>query len=253
MSIECISLNTINILYFIHYPSRCTDLTLHFTFFHSRLLDLSLVWFKQHSSTSESTVPSGEKDDANRVKTSDTGDIFRDGCKTIVSILVILTNDCGKNLHFHLMISVRCFSETHCDHLTSDDRFFANLFRLLVTMQQSSLANEDKFDTIALVCYSFSFVSKLQLSFQALNLLINLVQNTKHVYKRLMEDNMPGGSTKKIYEYLANVSDLFESNSHDQTGSFSYFVNKNHWQQKRNLKKRMIGWWKMVKVIWMNV
>lgn len=25
-----------------------------------------------------------------------------------------------------------------------------------------------------------------------------------------MEDNMPGGSTKKIYEYLANVSDLFE-------------------------------------------
>ena len=65
-------------------------------FFCFRLLDLSLVWFKQHSSTSESTVSNGEKDDANRVKTSDTGDIFRDGCKTIVSILVILTNDCGK-------------------------------------------------------------------------------------------------------------------------------------------------------------
>ena len=58
-------------------------------------------------------------------------------------------------IHSGLMISVRFFSETHCDHLTSDDRFFSNLFRLLVTMQQSSLANEDKFDTIALVRYSF--------------------------------------------------------------------------------------------------
>ncbi len=41
---------------------------------------------------------------------------------------------------------------------------------------------------------------------QTLNLLINIVQNTKDVYKHLMEDNMPGGSTKKIYEYLAGVS-----------------------------------------------
>jgi hypothetical protein len=80
-----------------------------------------------------------------------------------------------------------------------------------MTIQQSSLANEDKFDAIALVCLSFDsfFSHHLSLSFfflQTLNLLINLVQNTKNVYKRLMEDNMPGGSSKKIYEYLAGVS-----------------------------------------------
>ncbi|CAF1351768.1 unnamed protein product [Rotaria sordida] len=150
-----------------------------YSLFHSlsKLLDLSLVWFKQHSSTNDdsnnnkmTTASSTKTDDS---KSSDTCDIFRDGCKTIMSILIILTNDC----------------ETHCDRLTSDDRFFSNLFRLLITIEQSSLASEDKFDSLALT----------------LNLLINLVQNTKHVYKHLMEDNMPGGSSKKIYEYLAGL------------------------------------------------
>ncbi|CAF3594902.1 unnamed protein product, partial [Rotaria sp. Silwood2] len=74
-----------------------------------------------------------------------------------------------------------------CDHLTSDNRFFSNLFRLLVTIEKSSFNNEDKFDTLALT----------------LNLLINLVQNTKYVYKHLMEENMPDGNSLKIYEYLA--------------------------------------------------
>ncbi|CAF3346872.1 unnamed protein product [Rotaria sp. Silwood2] len=152
-----------------------------YSLFHSlsKLLDLSLVWFKQHSSTNDptsnnnnkmTTASSTKTDDS---KSSDTCDIFRDGCKTIMSILVILTNDC----------------ETHCDRLASDDRFFSNLFRLLTTIEQSSLNSEDKFDSLALT----------------LNLIINLVQNTKHVYKHLMEDNMPGGSSKKIYEYLAGL------------------------------------------------
>jgi hypothetical protein len=69
-----------------------------------RLLDLSLVWFKQHSSTNDNssknnneptTASSVKTDDSNKIKISDTCDIFRDGCKTIMSILVILTNDCG--------------------------------------------------------------------------------------------------------------------------------------------------------------
>ncbi|CAF5015104.1 unnamed protein product, partial [Rotaria socialis] len=76
-----------------------------------------------------------------------------------------------------------------CDRLTTDDRFFSNLFRLLVTIEKSSFSNEDKFDTLALT----------------LNLLINLVQNTKDVYKHLMQQNMPGGSSLKIYEYLGKV------------------------------------------------
>jgi hypothetical protein len=42
--------------------------------------------------------------------------------------------------------------ETNCDRLTSDDRFFSNLFRLLVIIEKSSFTNEDKFDTLALVC-----------------------------------------------------------------------------------------------------
>lgn len=104
---------------------------------------------------------------------TDSSDIFRDGCKTIMSILVILTNDC----------------ENNCDRLSSDDRFFSNLFRLLVFIEKSSFTNEEKFDTIALT----------------LNLLINLVQNTKHVYKHLMEETMPGNSSLKIYEYLARL------------------------------------------------
>ncbi|CAF3419683.1 unnamed protein product [Rotaria socialis] len=156
-----------------------------YSLFHSmsKLLDLSLVWFKQHSSTNDSNnnnnnktaaaSSSDKKDDSNGIKPPNNWDIFRDGCKTIMSILLILTNDC----------------ETHCDRLTSDDRFFSNLFRLLVTIQQSSLTNEEQFDAVALT----------------LNLLINLVKNTKDVYKHLMEDNMPGGSTTKIYEYLADV------------------------------------------------
>jgi hypothetical protein len=45
--------------------------------------------------------------------------------------------------------------EIHCDRLTSDDRFFSNLFRLLVIIEKSSFSNEDKFDTLALVCCSF--------------------------------------------------------------------------------------------------
>ncbi|UJR31826.1 hypothetical protein I4U23_019303 [Adineta vaga] len=153
-----------------------------YSLFHSlsKLLDLSLVWFKQYSSIIDNsdkknqvtTASNAKKDDTNDI-TSDTRDIFRDGCKTIMSILVILTNDC----------------EVHCDHLAADDRFFSNLFRLLVTMEQCSLINEDKFDALALT----------------LNLIINLVQNTKHVYKRLMEDNMPDESSKKIYEYLAGL------------------------------------------------
>jgi hypothetical protein len=67
-----------------------------------RLLDLSLVWFKQHSLTNENnqnpitTASSRKTDDSNKSKPSDTCDIFRDGCKTIMSILVILTNDCGE-------------------------------------------------------------------------------------------------------------------------------------------------------------
>lgn len=104
MSIECISHNTINILSFIHYPSRFVLFFIifnrmrEFFFLSCRLLDLSLVWFKQHSSTNENKVSSEETDTANLPKTSETGDIFRDGCKTIMSILVILTNDCGKKI-----------------------------------------------------------------------------------------------------------------------------------------------------------
>jgi hypothetical protein len=48
-------------------------------------------------------------------------------------------------------IIVRIILETNCDRLTSDDRFFSNLFRLLVTIEQSSLTNEEKFDALALV------------------------------------------------------------------------------------------------------
>ena len=42
-------------------------------------------------------------------------------------------------------------SESNGDRLTSDSRFFTNLFRLLVTIETSSFSNEDKFDTLALV------------------------------------------------------------------------------------------------------
>jgi len=95
MLIEYILLNIINIHYFIHYLSKFLYIKFH-SFIKNklfiRLLDLSLVWFKQHSSTTENnkTTPTSSNE-----KPSDTCDIFRDGCKTIMSILVILTNDCG--------------------------------------------------------------------------------------------------------------------------------------------------------------
>lgn len=94
---------------------------------------------------------------------SDACDIFRDGCKTIMSILVILTNDCGlfikkrKERERENSIENICL-ELHCDRLTSDDRFFSNLFRLLQTIEQSSLPNEDKFDALALVCLFYFFL-----------------------------------------------------------------------------------------------
>ena len=91
-------------------------------------------------------------DDSSKGKVSDTCEIFRDGCKTLMSVLVILTNDSGKRSLRGMLLAELFVLETHCDRLTSDDRFFSNLFRLLVTIQQSSLANEDKFDGIALVC-----------------------------------------------------------------------------------------------------
>jgi hypothetical protein len=50
---------------------------------------------QQHSSNSESSATG---------KNSNTCDLFRDGCKTIMSILVILTNDCGK---FGALINIK--------------------------------------------------------------------------------------------------------------------------------------------------
>ena len=71
-----------------------------------------------------------------------------------MSILVILTNDCGRTrcetVCTQLDIDLVCV-EANCDRLTTDDRFFSNLFRLLVTIEQSSLTSEDKFDALALV------------------------------------------------------------------------------------------------------
>ncbi|CAF3325937.1 unnamed protein product [Rotaria socialis] len=137
-----------------------------YSLFHSlsKLLDLSIVWLQKDLPVNESSTTE---------KNSNIHHVFRDGCKTIMSILVIVTSDC----------------EIICDRLTTDDRFFSNLFRLLVTIEKSSFSNEDKFDTLALT----------------LNLLINLVQNTKDVYKHLMQQNMPGGSSLKIYEYLGKL------------------------------------------------
>ncbi|CAF1217409.1 unnamed protein product [Rotaria sordida] len=143
-----------------------------YSLFHSlsKLLDLSLIWLQQYSSMNENSAATTT---TTNMKNLNIHHLFRDGCKTIMSILVIFTNDC----------------EIICDRLTSDNRFFSNLFRLLVTIEKSSFSNEDKFDTLALT----------------LNLLINLVQNTKHVYKYLMEENMPDGNPLKIYEYLAKL------------------------------------------------
>ena len=41
------------------------------------------------------TASSVKTDGSTKTKTLDTRDIFRDGYKTMMSILVILTNDCG--------------------------------------------------------------------------------------------------------------------------------------------------------------
>jgi len=49
-------------------------------------------------------------------------------------------------------LKISSILETNCDRLTSDDRFFSNLFRLLVIIEKSSFSNEDKFDALALVC-----------------------------------------------------------------------------------------------------
>jgi hypothetical protein len=146
-----------------------------------------------------------------------------------MSILVILTNDSGELFEKNDLIEKeRIYRlEIHCDRLVSDDRFFSNLFRLLVTIEQSSLANEDKFDALALVCLSFILFPNLSFFLQTLNLLINLVQNTKDVYKHLMEDNMPGGSSKKIYEYLAGVSSDIRTPFKFWRMFCRYFVNKN--------------------------
>ena len=90
---------------------------------------------------------------------SSTCDLFRDGCKTIMSILVILTNDCGKIGEDRISLIKIFILETNCDRLTSDDRFFSNLFRLLVFIEKSSFTSEDKFDTLALVSLFLFFYS----------------------------------------------------------------------------------------------
>jgi hypothetical protein len=83
----------VNRIYIVQYNQ--------YSLFHSlsKLLDLSLVWFKQHSTTNDNnqvtTASSAKSDEANKTKTSDTCDIFRDGVKTIMSIFVLLTNDSG--------------------------------------------------------------------------------------------------------------------------------------------------------------
>lgn len=62
------------------------------------------MWFKQHSASIDNSEKktrattaskNAKKNDSDEMKTSDTRDIFRDGCKTIMSILVILTSDSG--------------------------------------------------------------------------------------------------------------------------------------------------------------
>jgi hypothetical protein len=55
-----------------------------------------------------------------------------------------------------------------------------------------------------------------------------------------MEENMPGGSSLKIYEYLAKVRDDCLNNNNKNLLN-SYFVNKNHQLLERNLMRKMIG------------
>ncbi|UJR14881.1 hypothetical protein I4U23_001865 [Adineta vaga] len=180
------------------YIAQCKQYSL----FHSqsKLLDLSLIWLQQELSKNTATANTEDSNSCN---------IFREGCKAIMSILVILTNDC----------------EVNCDRLISDDRFFSNLFRLLVTIEKSSFSSEDKFDALALT----------------LNLLINLVQNTKHIYKRLMEDNMPDSSTLKIYEYLAKLfceqeSSAARAESHEENDWMMEDVNDDDFDEDSDKK-----------------
>ncbi|CAF4399736.1 unnamed protein product, partial [Adineta steineri] len=100
-----------------------------------------------------------------------------------------------------------------------------NLFRLLVTIENSSFSNEDKFDALALT----------------LNLLINLVQNTKYIYKHLMETNMPDGSTVKIYEYLAKLfceqeSSAAKAESHEENDWMMEDVDDNDFDEESDKK-----------------
>ncbi|CAF0816689.1 unnamed protein product [Adineta steineri] len=176
-----------------------------YSLFHSlsKLLDLSLIWLQQGPTINQTSTT------ATNVKDTNSYDMFREGCKAIMSILVIITNDC----------------EVLCDRLTSDDRFFSNLFRLLVTIENSSFSNEDKFDALALT----------------LNLLINLVQNTKYIYKHLMETNMPDGSTVKIYEYLAKLfceqeSSAAKAESHEENDWMMEDVDDNDFDEESDKK-----------------
>jgi hypothetical protein len=56
-----------------------------------------------------------------------------------------------------------------------------------------------------------------------------------------MEENMPGGSSLKIYEYLAKVGILIIVLIHFWFLFKSYSVNKNHQLLELNLMKKMIG------------
>jgi hypothetical protein len=58
-----------------------------------------------------------------------------------------------------------------------------------------------------------------------------------------MEENMPGGSSLKIYEYLAKVSNLIIIFQETFLFGFfySYSVNKNHQLLEPNLTKKTIG------------
>ncbi|CAF3954736.1 unnamed protein product, partial [Rotaria sp. Silwood1] len=61
-----------------------------YSLFHSlsKLLDLSLSWLQQYSSINDNNTT------ATNMKNTNICHLFRDGCKTIMSILVIFTNDC---------------------------------------------------------------------------------------------------------------------------------------------------------------
>ncbi|CAF0739620.1 unnamed protein product [Didymodactylos carnosus] len=152
-----------------------------FSLFHSlsKLLDLSLSWMKQYcpqEKAGEGDIVSNHQITPTTVMSNASlYEVFLHGCKTMMSILVILTNE----------------SKENCKRLIVDDRFFINLFQLLVIVEKTQ-ASDDRFDVMAL----------------ALNLLINLVQNSNDIYQRLMDDDMPGitGTNKmKIYQFMAKL------------------------------------------------